>query len=206
MSLKTILRRLSSPLLQVNGQGIALAFDAELQVDRGGERTYTESRIGAGVDISDHSFALPRRYEIEGGVSGLSQLHNFARPGFNGLGALVGAGLDFLEGLTGLDFSTRIQDFEERLEAVREAGDILEIVSKVIGRKQVVLLSWHATTAPADGEQAKYRMTFKEVQRAGLSIAGATAEGLALNGSGGGVVPGGGGPSTATPGTLDVEP
>ena len=206
MSLKTILRRLSSPLLQVNGQGAALAFDAELQVDRGGERTYTESRIGAGVDISDHSFALPRRYEIEGAVSGLSQLHNFARPGCNGLGALVGAGLDALEGLTGLDFSTRIQDFEERLEAVREAGDILEIVSKVIGRKQVVMLSWRASTAPADGEQARYRMTFKEVQRAGLSIAGATAEGLALNGSGGGVVPGGGGPSTATPGTLDVDP
>jgi len=206
VSLKTILRRLSSPLLQVNGRGIDLAFDAEMSVDRGGEREYTQDRIGAGVDISGHSYALPRRYEIEGAVSGLSQLHNFARPGFSGLGALVGAGLDALEGLTGLDFSTRIQDFEERLEAIRQSGDILEIVSKVIGRKQVVLLSWRASTAPEDGEQARYRMTFKEVQRAGLSIAGATAEGLALNGSGGGVVPGGGGPSTATPQSLEVTP
>lgn len=193
--------------MQINGAGASLAFDAEVSVGRGGRRVYTENRVGAGVDMSDHSFMLAREFTLEGAVSGVAQLQNFARPGFNGLGALIDAGLGALEGFIGLDLSSRVQDFEARLEVIRASGDELEIVSKVIGRVRAVLLEWEATTTPETGEMAQYRLTLKEVQRAASeTIANATPEALALNGSGGAIQPGGGGPSVARPGTLDVVP
>jgi len=203
VGIKAILRRISSPLMQVGD----LAFDCEVSVGRSGEAQFTENRIGAGVDISDHSFNLAREFTLEGAVSGVAQLQNFARPGFSGLSAAIDAGLGALEGLTGLDFSSRIKDFEERLEAVRQARDELEIVSKVIGRKRCVLRRWEATTTSEQGEMAQYRLTLKEVQRAdGLTIANGTPDALALNGSGGAASPGGGGPSVAKHGVLNVVP
>ena len=117
MAIQAILRRISSPLLQVGD----LAFDAEVSVGRGGRAQFTQNRIGAGVDISDHSFTLPREYQIEGAVSGLSQPQNFGRPGSSLLGGFIDLGLNALEGVTGLNFSTRVQDFEQRLDAALES-------------------------------------------------------------------------------------
>lgn len=203
MAIKAILRRISSPLLQVGD----LAFDCEVSVQRGGEAQFTENRIGIGADISDHSFNLPREFVLEGAVSGVVQLQNFARPGFSFLDSAIDAGLGALEGLTGLNFSSRIEDFEERLEAVRQARQELEVVSKVIGRQRCVLKRWEATTDAGMGEMAQYRLTLKEVQRAGgVGYPTPTTESLALNGSGGSVSPGGGGPSVVKSGTLDVVP
>lgn len=193
--------------MQLNNSRVSLAFDAEVSVSRGGRRQYTENRVGAGVDMSDHSFMLAREFILEGAVSGVAQPQNLARPGFNlrlfGADAAFGA----LEGLTGFDFSSRVQDFEARLNTIIESGDELEIVSKVIGRVGAVLLDWQTTTTPETGNMAQYRLTLKEVQRAvGMTIANATPEALALNGSGGTIQPGGGGPSVARTGTLDVVP
>ncbi len=184
-----------------------LAFDCEVSVQRSGEAQFTENRIGIGADISDHSFNLPREFVLEGAVSGVAQLQNFARPGFSFLDTAIDAGLGALEGLTGLNFSSRVQDFEERLEAVRQARQELEVVSKVIGRVRCVLKRWEATTTPEMGEMAQYRLTLKEVQyAAGIGYPTPTPESLAMNGSGGSVAPGGGGPSVAKPGTLDIVP
>lgn len=199
----TILRRLfSAPLLQLGG----LAFDAELSVSRGGSRQYTERRVGAGVSIADHSFRLPRTFTVEGGVSGLPQNQNLGRPGSSILGGLLDIGFQKLEGLTGLNFATRVADFEARMQSIIESGEELELVSKVVGRQRVILLEWTATTTPDLGDQGVYRCVCKEVLRAGLSIADATAQALALNGGGGAPLGGGGGPSVATPSPLESTP
>ena len=200
---RSILRRVSSPLLQVGD----LAFDCEVGAESGGETEFTSARVAAGSDYSDHAYDLPRVFSLEGTVSGIAQLQNLGRPGFVGAGAaLQEAALGGLEGLTGLDLSSRVLDFEQRLEAVRLRHDELEVVSKMVGRQRCVLLSWRRTAAPEEGDMGRYRMSLKEVQTAGLSIADAVPEALALSGSGGGVVPGGGGPSATTPGVLDVVP
>lgn len=202
MALKTILRRLQSPLFQAAD----LAFDAEVEVNRGGRRQYTKARVGAGVVMSDHSFREPRRYRITAGVSGIVQIQNVGRPGQSILGAAVGAALQGVETLTGFDFSTRVADFEARLDALLDAGDEMEIVSKVVGRRTVVLESWDATTDADTGDAAFYALEFEEVQRAGTSIADAPDDILALVGSGGSLAPGSGGPSQVSPGTLNVVP
>lgn len=199
---RSILRRLSTPLLQVGD----LAFDCEVAAEVGGETQFTEARVAAGSDYSDHAYDQARIFVLEGAVSGLGQLQNFGRPGFSGVGALVDAGLSALESITGLDFSSRVLDFEARLEAVRLRHDELEVISKMVGRARCVLLSWRRSAQGEEGDMGRYRLTLKEVQEAGLSIADATAEALALNGSGGAVVPGGGGPSSTTPGTANVVP
>lgn len=199
MAIASILRRISSPLLQVGD----LAFDAEVSVQRGLDVQFTENRIGAGVELSEHSYVRPRTYSISGAVSGMAQLQNLGRPGFNGLENLADLGLGLLEGLTGLDFSSRVQDFEARLIAAMEARNEFELISKVVGRKRVVILNYTSTTAAEDGDSATYQLTLKEVQRAGLTIADAVEAALELNGSGGASQ---GGPSTTTPGVLDVVP
>lgn len=199
---QTIIRRITTPLLQVGG----LAFDAELSVGRGGQVDFTQRRIGAGALISDHSFSLPRTFTLEGGVSGIPQPQNLGRPGASLLGGALDLGFQALENLTGLNFSTRVQDFEARLEALRLRREEIEVISKVVGRVRCVLTDWQAQTTPDMGDIGIYRLSLREVQRAGLTIADATAEALALNGSGGNVGPGGGGPSTAPPGTLPVTP
>jgi len=68
VAINSILRRISSPLLQVGD----LAFDSEVSVQRGLEVEYTQNRIGAGVDLSDHSFVKPRVYTITGAIAGIS--------------------------------------------------------------------------------------------------------------------------------------
>jgi len=198
----TIFRRISSPLLQVGD----LVFDAEVAVQRGGRTQFTENRIGAGVLISDHSYNLPREYVVDGAVSGISQLQNVGRPGFNALANLADLGLGALEGLTGLNFSNRVADFEAALEAARESRDEFELISKVVGRKRVVILDWSANNTPDDGDSASYRLTLREVQRAGLTIADAIEAALALNGSGGATPAGSGGPSTTTDMFIDWVP
>ena len=60
MGIASILRRISSPLLQVGD----LAFDSEVAVQRGLEVEYTQNRIGAGVDLSGHSYVKPRVYTM----------------------------------------------------------------------------------------------------------------------------------------------
>lgn len=202
MALKTILRRLQSPLFQAAD----LAFDCEVEVARGGRRQFTENRVAAGVLMSDHSFREARRYRIVAAVSGIVQIQNVGRPGQSILGAAVGAGLQALESLTGIDFSTRVADFEARLNALIDLGDEMEIVSKVVGRRTVVLESWEATTDAETGDAAFYTLEFKEALRAGDSIADAPDDILALVGSGGSLAPGSGGPSQVTPGTLNVVP
>jgi len=199
VAINSILRRISSPLLQVGD----LAFDSEVSVQRGLEVEYTQNRIGAGVDLSDHSFVKPRVYTITGAIAGISQLQNVGRPGFNGAENLADLGLGLLEGLTGLDFSSRVQDFEARLIAAMEARNEFELISKVVGRKRVVILNYTSNTTEEDGDSATYQLTLREVQRAGFTIAAAVEAALELNGSGGGSQ---GGPSTTTPGTLDVVP
>ena len=202
MALRTILRRLQSPLFQAGD----LAFDCEVEVNRGGRRQYTEARVAAGVVMSDHSFREPKRYRITAGVSGVVQIQNVGRPGQSLFGAAIGSALQGLEAATGIDFSTRVADFEARLDALLDIGDELEIVSKVVGRRRVVLESWEATTDASTGDAAFYTLDFREVQRAGDTIADATDAALALVGSGGSLAPGSGGPSQVTPGTLTVVP
>lgn len=202
----TILRRLASPLLAVGD----LVFDCELSGRRGGRREYTSERIAAGVEVSDHSYALAREFQLSGAVSAIAQPQNLGRPGAaSALETLAQLGEGLASNLSldsAVGLGQRISDFEARLEAIREIGDELEVVSKVIGRVSVVLLEWEATNTPEDGEAATYSLTLREVQRAGLTIANATPAALALNGSGGAVAPGSGGGSMATPGTLAVVP
>lgn len=199
MGIASVLRRISSPLLQVGD----LAFDSEVSVQRGLDVQFTENRIGAGVSLSDHSFAKPRVYMITGAVSGIAQLQNIGRPGFNGAEALADLGLGLLEGLTGLNFSSRVEDFEARLIAAMEARNEFELISKVVGRRRVIILNYTSTTGAEDGDSATFQLTLKEVQRAGLTIADAIDAALALNGSGGGSQ---GGPSTTTPYTGPLTP
>ena len=202
MALRTILRRLQSPLFQAGD----LAFDCEVEVRRGGKRTYTKARVAAGVNMSDHSFREPREYGITAAVSGITQIQNLGRPGQSFLGAALGVGLDALESLSGIDFSTRVADFEARLDALLDLGDELEIVSKVVGRRRVVFTSWDATTNADTGDAAFYTMTFEEVLRADDTGGEPTDTLLALIGSGGKVAPGSGGPSLVTPGNLTTVP
>lgn len=203
MAFQSILRGFASPLLQIGD----LAFDAELSVDRGGERQYTRNRVGAGALLTDHSFSEPREFSIEGAVAGLGQPQNIGRPGAsNGLAVLRDIGLDALEGLTGRDFSTRVADFEQRMQAIIDRGDMLEVISKVVGRVPCVMLSWRASTRGEDGDRATFMVRLLEVLTAGFTISGGTELALALNGSGGVVAPGGGGQSSTTPVMVDLVP
>lgn len=202
----TILRRLSLPLLQVGD----LAFDAEVSVQRGGEREISERRLAAGASVGDHSRRPPRVYEVEGIVSALAQPQNLGRPGSSFLNEVTSVAQDILGSLVPLEEATRLQDFEARLDALLNDDQFgeLELISKVVGRVRVVLLRWDAT-APGEGQDgaaARYRMTFRAVQRAGLTIALATEQSLEFVGSGGAPQPGGGGPSQSTPGFLEVTP
>ena len=198
-----ILSRLSRPLLQLGD----LAFDCEVSVQRSGERQVSERRLAAGTTVSDHSRRPPRTYIVEGAVSVLPQPQNFGRPGSTISGTDF-AGLPIVGALVPIEVTDRLQDFESRLDALQDDGVFAELTltDQIIGRVQVVLLQWEATNDPETGQAATYRLTMREVQRAGLTIAQATDEALGLNGTGGGPPPGGGGPSQATPGTLDVVP
>lgn len=198
-----ILSRLSRPLLQLGD----LAFDCEVSVQRSGERQVSERRLAAGATVSDHSRRPPRTYVVEGAVSVLPQPQNFGRPGSTISGTDF-AGLPVVGALVPIEVTDRLQDFESRLDALQDDGVFAELTltDQVIGRVQVVLLQWEATNGPETGQAATYRLTMREVQRAGLTIAQATDEALGLNGTGGGTPPGGGGPSQATPGVLDVVP
>lgn len=201
----TLLRGRTSPLLSIGD----LSFDCEISGRRGGRREYTNERIAAGIEISDHSFRRAREFTISGAVSAIAQLQNFGRPSatsaldtLTDIGQGIGANLSL--GDQGL--GARITDFETRLDGLIETGGELEVVSKVIGRPAVVLLEWEASNTAEDGNKAVYTLTLREVLRAGLTIADATPGALALNGTGGAVAPGSGGGSMATPGVLAVVP
>ena len=201
----TLLRGRTSPLLSIGD----LSFDCEVSGRRGGRREYTNERIAAGIEISDHSFRRAREFTISGAVSAIAQLQNFGRPSatsaldtLTDIGQGIGANLSL--GDQGL--GARITDFETRLDGLIETGGELEVVSKVIGRVAVVLLEWEASNTAEDGNKAVYTLTRREVLRAGLTIADATPGALALNGTGGAVAPGSGGGSMATPGVLAVVP
>lgn len=199
-----ILKGIGSPLLQVGD----LALDGELSVQRGGEREVSERRLASGATVSDHSRRLPRTFECTGIVSALPQPQNAGRPGSSPFD-LIPPIPQSADALIPVDIASRVEDFEQRLDALMDDGTFgeIELISKVIGRKTVVLRRWQAVTSPEDGGSATYQMTFREVLRAGnLSIAFATDVGLALNGSGGAPLPGGGGASQSTPVTLDVVP
>lgn len=200
-----VLSRYNQPLLQVGN----LAFDCEVSVTRGGEREVSERRLAAGASVAEHSRRPPRVFEVSGAVSVLAQPQNIGRPGAPSADATfeqIETNLN--EAIIPLEMTTRLQDFETRLDALLddEVFGELELVSKVVGRVSCVLVAWRATTSPEDGRSATYSLTLREVQRAGLTIALATPDALALNGSGGGPSPGGGGPSQSTPTLLDVIP
>lgn len=198
----TILRGLGQPLLQVGD----VVFDAEVSVDRGGEREMSERRLASGTTVADHSRRVPRVYEIEGAASALTQPQNVGRPGVS---AAEFAPLPPAPpGVIYPGITSRLDDLEERLDAMLDDANFreVELVSKVAGRVRVVLLRWRASTTADDGRSARFRLGLREVQRFGVTIADGTAAALALNGSGGAPLPGGGAPSQATPGTLDVVP
>ena len=201
----TLLRGRTSPLLSIGD----LSFDAEISGRRGGRREYTNERIAAGIEISDHSFRRAREFTISGAVSAIAQFQNLGRPGSASLVDTLtqaGEGVSSLLSLTDGGLGARITDFETRLDGLIETGGELEVVSKVIGRVAVVLLEWEASNTAEDGNKAVYTLTLREVLRAGLTIADATPGALALNGTGGAVAPGSGGGSMATPGVLAVVP
>lgn len=179
-------------------------FDCEVSGDTGGETQFTEARVAAGADYSDHAYDVARTFTLEGAVSGIAQLQNVGRPGASLTATLQQVGEQVFEGLT--PASSRILDFEQRLEAVRQRHDELEVISKLVGRARCVLLSWRRAASGEEGDLGRFRLTLREVQTAGYTIADATPLALALNGSGGGVVPGGGGPSSMTPMTFEVMP
>ena len=202
MALKTILRRLSAPLFQAGD----LAFDCEVEVRRGGRRTFTKTRVAAGVNMSDHSFREPREYSITAAVSGITQIQNVGRPGQSSLSVASGAALEGIDSLTSLDFSTRIADFEARLDLLIDIGEEMEIVSKIVGRRQVVMTSWEATSSAETGDAGYYQMAFEEVLRDGDGAGEPTDDFLSLIGSGGKIAPGSGGPSQVSPGALSAVP
>lgn len=184
-----------------------VVFDCETSVQRGGQREVSERRLAAGANVSDHSRRTPRVYRVEGMVSVLPQLQNMGRPGAT-VDATTFAGLPVVGALVPLELTDRLRDFEARLDGLLDDGQFreLELVDQVIGRKSVILTDWSASNGPDDGQASTYTLTLREVQRAGLTIAGATEEAMALHGSGGATPPGGGGPSQATPETLEVVP
>ncbi len=201
----TLLRGRTSPLLSIGD----LSFDCEISGRRGGRREYTNERIAAGIEVSDHSFRRAREFTLSGAVSAIAQFQNLGRPGsvsLNDALTQAGEGVSSLLSLTDGGLGARITDFETRLDGLIETGGELEVVSKVIGRVAVVLLEWDATNTAEDGNKAVYNLTLKEVLRAGLTIADATPGALALTGTGGAVAPGSGGGSMATPGVLAVVP
>lgn len=201
----TLLRGRTSPLLSIGD----LSFDCEISGRRGGRREYTNERIAAGIEVSDHSFRRAREFTLSGAVSAIAQFQNLGRPGsisVNDTLTQAGEGVSSLLSLTDGGLGARITDFETRLDGLIETGGELEVVSKVIGRVAVVLLEWDATNTAEDGNKAIYNLTLKEVLRAGLTIADATPGALALTGTGGAVAPGSGGGSMATPGVLAVVP
>lgn len=201
----TLLRGRTSPLLSI----CDLSFDCEISGRRGGRREYTNERIAAGIEVSDHSFRRAREFTLSGAVSAIAQFQNLGRPGsvsLNDALTQAGEGVSSLLSLTDGGLGARITDFETRLDGLIETGGELEVVSKVIGRPTVVLLEWDATNTAEDGNKAVYNLTLKEVLRAGLTIADATPGALALTGTGGAVAPGSGGGSMATPGVLAVVP
>lgn len=201
----TLLRGRTSPLLSIGD----LSFDAEISGRRGGRREYTNERIAAGIEISDHSFRRAREFTLTGAVSAIAQLQNIGRPSATSAGDTftdIGQGIGANLALGDQGLGARITDFETRLDGLIETGGELEVVSKVIGRPTVVLLEWDATNTAEDGNKAVYNLTLKEVLRAGLTIADATPGALALTGTGGAVAPGSGGGSMATPGVLAVVP
>lgn len=202
-----ILSRLGQPLLQVGN----LAFDCEVSVARGGQREVSERRLASGATVAEHSRRLPRTFRVEGAVSVLPQLQNTGRPGAPAFDATTFAGLPLVGALVPLEVTTRLQDFETRLDALLDDDvfGVLELVDQVIGRQTCVLVEWSASNSSSDpmaGGGAVYALTLREIQRADLTIAEATPEGLLYNGTGGAPQPGGGGPSQATPGLLDVVP
>ncbi len=199
-----VLSRYNQPLLQVGN----LAFDCEVSVTRGGEREVSERRLAAGASVAEHSRRPPRVFEVSGAVSVISQPQNLGRPGASTDETLNQVQNDLNSAIVPLEMTTRLQDFESRLDALLddEVFGELELVSKVVGRVSCVLVAWRATTTPEEGGSATYSLTLREVQWAGLTIALATPDALALNGSGGGPSPGGGGPSQSTPTLLDVVP
>lgn len=200
----TILRRQNSPLLALGD----LVFDCEVSVGRGGRREMSKRRLASGAFVSDHSRREPRVFQVEGAVSALPPVWNVGRPGADsslaGTAALPAAASAF----STVAIASRVSDFETRLDRLQDddAFGEIELVSKVIGRRRVVLTEWQATTTGDDGMVGRYRLTLEEVQRAGLTITEATPESLALVGSGGTPQPGGGGPSQATPVLLEVVP
>lgn len=201
----TLLRGRTSPLLSIGD----LSFDCEISGRRGGRREYTNERIAAGIEVSNHSFRRAREFTLSGAVSAIAQFQNLGRPGSISLSDTLtqaGEGVSSLLSLTDGGLGARITDFETRLDGLIETGGELEVVSKVIGRVAVVLLEWDATNTAEDGNKAVYNLTLKEVLRAGLTIADATPGALALTGTGGAVAPGSGGGSMATPGVLAVVP
>jgi hypothetical protein len=177
-----------APLLQVAG----LVFDAELEVDRGMDREYTQRRVGAGVTLSDHSRVKPREWSLAGAVSAIVQPQNAGRPGARGAQAAFAV----------TPSMSRLEDFEADLVALVRAGLEAEVVSKVVPRFRAVVLSWRSTTTPEDGNQSRYSLRLREVQRQGVTIALATPDILALTGSGV-TVPG---PSQTTPGLFSPVP
>lgn len=181
-----------------------VVFDAEVSVGRGGQRELSERRLASGATILDHSRRLPRTFRVRGAVSAVAQPQAFGRPGAPTGGAAVEAVLSNLVG-----GSSRLQDFEQRLDALLDDANYREgeLVSKVVGRVTVALTDWSADTTAEDGSASTYELTFREVLRApNLRISGAVPDALALTGRGGSPQPGGGGPTQATPGTLDVVP
>ena len=201
----TLLRGRTSPLLSIGD----LSFDCEISGRRGGRREYTNERIAAGIEVSDHSFRRAREFTLSGAVSAIAQFQNLGRPGAISLSDTLtqaGEGVSSLLSLTDGGLGARITDFETRLDGLIETGGELEVVSKVIGRPTVVLLEWDASNTAEDGNKAIYNLTLREVLRAGLTIADATPGALALTGTGGAVAPGSGGGSMATPGVLAVVP
>lgn len=199
-----VLSRYNQPLLQLGD----LAFDCEVSVTRGGDREVSERRLAAGASVAEHSRRPPRVYEVEGAVSVLAQPQNVGRPGAPAGDGFAQLGLNAVEALIPLELTTRLQDFESRLNALQndEVFGLLELTSKVVGRVSVVLISWRATTTAEDGRSATYRLTLREIQRANATIALATPDALGLNGTGGMVGSGGGGPSQSTPTLLDIVP
>ncbi len=73
----TLLRGRTSPFLSIGD----LSFDAEISGRRGGRREYTNERIAAGIEVSDHSFRRAREFTLTGAVSAIAQFQNIGRPG-----------------------------------------------------------------------------------------------------------------------------
>ena len=124
----TLLRGRTSPLLSIGD----LSFDAEISGRRGGRREYTNERIAAGIEVSDHSFRRAREFTLSGAVSAIAQIQNIGRPSatsladtFTDIGQGIGANLAL--GNQGL--GARITDFETRLdEEALAAGGLGAVV------------------------------------------------------------------------------